>query len=1084
MNSYSSIAGRSALLMALVGLVTAGIFIINSSVLRADGHGPKGVDKQQMLSPASLKGETRAATVEEIRQHFTDPPAQYRTIPLWVWNDEMEPGRMMEQLRQYKEQGMGGTFVHPRPGLVTEYLGDEWFDLWRLALDESKRLGMLCNIYDENSYPSGFAGGHVPSRAPDTAVQYVQAELVNATKEVVGWTFAASPNILAIFKIERDEKGRVAAATRIPEKDYRGARGPLAIFRLRRAAGSPWTGQFPYVDLTNPNTGRIFLETTYDAYKKRFGDDFGQTIKWGFDDEPLLATAGAYDLGELSLPMSYYILAEFQTRNGYDLREEMASLYWDIGLWQKVRFDYWQTLHDLWKENYFAPIFQWCERNHLQFTGHFMEHTWPNPLISPDDASLYPFLHTPGIDMLIGTGLRTVGQDPHMLFTIRQLSSVTHQLGRRAFSETYGAAGWDSTFEHYKRMADWLIVHGVTVIDQHLSFTTIRGARKRDHPQSFSDVAAWWPYYHLHADHTARLCYVMAQGVAPNRLLVLEPTTSGFLWARQDGETKELQQLKESYDALNQFLADHQVDFDLGDEYMLEWFGEVQSKQLVIGKAAYDLVVWPQNMSNLRHQTLPLLEKYLDAGGIILALDEPAAYVDGRPSEVVRRLQARFPNQWRRVSGPQELLAEVQRRLLPLVTFDKDLPAGIGHRMETLQDGHVVHFFTNSNSSPVSAEARLEGTALEEWDTVSGQFSPVATQSPAPGKVEFTLDLPPVGSRLILVSNQPAGATALSPRKPPRYQSLVTSDWKVSATSPNVLVMDYCDLQLQGKSYPDINTWKANWLIWQGHGFERPAWDNAVQFKRRLLDLPPFPADSGFEAIFNFQVADAEALTGAELALECPELYQVHVNGQPLDTRGGKPWLDPHLKSIEVEKLLRAGENTVRLVASPFNIRMELENIYLRGSFAVAAYQRGFTVRKAQPLQVGSWAQQGYPFYSESTLYEAKVEVPKSTKQIRVQVPQWAGSVIEVLLDGKRVQVLGWQPYVCEANVTPGSHTVAVRVMATPRSLFGPFHNPQKQRMIAWPGFWTEFPEHQPAGAQYDLLDYGLLEPFVVEAVH
>jgi hypothetical protein len=38
--------------------------------------------------------------------------------------------------------------------------------------------------------------------------------------------------------------------------------------------------------------------------------------------------------------------------------------------------------------------------------------------------------------------------------------------------------------------------------------------------------------------------------------------------------------------------------------------------------------------------------------------------------------------------------------------------------------------------------------------------------------------------------------------------------------------------------------------------------------------------------------------------------------------------------------------------------------------------------------------------------------------------------------------------------------------------------------MIAWPGLWTEFPEHQPAGAQYDLLDYGLLEPFVVEAVH
>jgi len=295
--------------------------------------------------------------------------------------------------------------------------------------------------------------------------------------------------------------------------------------------------------------------------------------------------------------------------------------------------------------------------------------------------------------------------------------------------------------------------------------------------------------------------------------------------------------------------------------------------------------------------------------------------------------------------------------------------------------------------------------------------------------------------------------------------------------------MDYCDLNLKGKSYPDINTWKANWLIWQAHGFERPVWDNAVQFKRRFLDLPPFGADSGFEATFHFRVTEAEALSGAELALECPELYKVYVNEQPLDTSGGKPWLDPHLKSIEVEKLLRTGENTVRLVASPFNIRLELENLYLRGNFAVAADRQGFSVRKAPPLQIGSWAKQGYPFYSDSALYETKVEVPKGAKQIRVQIPEWGGSVAEVLLDGKRIQLIGWQPYECEAAVTPGSHVVAVRVVANPRNLFGPFHNPEKLRMKAWPGAWVESPEHQPAGAQYDLLNYGLLEPFVVEAI-
>jgi len=626
-------------------------------------------------------------------------------------------------------------------------------------------------------------------------------------------------------------------------------------------------------------------------------------------------------------------------------------------------------------------------------------------------------------------------------------------------------------------------VHGVNFIDQHLSYTTIRGARKRDYPQSFSDVAAWWPYYRLHADHTARLCYVMAQGIAPNRVLVLEPTTSGFVWARRGGAIPELLQLKNTYDELNQFLADHQVDFDLGDEYMIEWFGGVTGKQLIIGKAPYDLVVWPQKMVNLRHQTLPVLQNYLEAGGAILALDEPAAYVDGRPSDAVRRLQERFPNQWRHVASHQELLAEIQRRVAPLVTFDKDVPSSVAHRMEIMQDGRIVHLFTNTGFAPVSVKARLEGAGLEAWDTVSGTVSPVATQSPTAGKVEFTLDLPPVGSRLYLVLNQAATASVSPPRKLNRPLQLAASDWKISPASPNVLVMDYCDLNLMGKSSPDISTWKANWMIWQAHGFERPIWDSATQFKRRFLDLPPFGSDSGFEATFHFRVTDAEAVRGAELALELPEFYKVYVNEQLLDTASGTNWLDQHLRSIAVEKLLRTGDNTVRLVASPFNIRMELEDIYLRGNFALTPSPQGFSVSKTQPLQIGSWVSQGYPFYSDSVLYETKVEVPKHVEKIHVQIPEWGGSVLEVLLDGKRIQVMGWQPYECEAAVTPGSHVVAVRVVANPRNLFGPFHPEKSPYISGWPGTWAQSPEHQPAGADYVVLNYGLLAPVVVQAV-
>jgi hypothetical protein len=33
-----------------------------------------------------------------------------------------------------------------------------------------------------------------------------------------------------------------------------------------------------------------------------------------------------------------------------------------------------------------------------------------------------------------------------------------------------------------------------------------------------------------------------------------------------------------------------------------------------------------------------------------------------------------------------------------------------------------------------------------------------------------------------------------------------------------------------------------------------------------------------------------------------------------------------------------------------------------------------------------------------------------------------------------------------------------------------------------WPGAWAEFPDHQPPGDAYDLLDYGLVTPPALSA--
>ena len=171
-------------------------------------HHPKALPERAPLTPAQL------------RSGFNNPPAENRSMPLWVWNDEMEWPRLAEQLAQFKAQGMGGVFIHPRPGLMTEYLGSDWFRLWKQSVEEGKRLGIEVNIYDENSYPSGFSGGHVPSIAPDTAAQYVTPEFVSGPR-----AYGTPGSNVAVFAVERGGDGRVTAARR----PCSGCGGPAAI---------------------------------------------------------------------------------------------------------------------------------------------------------------------------------------------------------------------------------------------------------------------------------------------------------------------------------------------------------------------------------------------------------------------------------------------------------------------------------------------------------------------------------------------------------------------------------------------------------------------------------------------------------------------------------------------------------------------------------------------------------------------------------------------------------------------------------------------------------------------------------------
>ena len=70
-----------------------------------------------------------------------------------------DPNFLRWQIREMDKAGLGGYFMHARGGLQTEYLSEEWMECIRACIDEGNKIGMGSWCYDEEGWPSGFAGG-------------------------------------------------------------------------------------------------------------------------------------------------------------------------------------------------------------------------------------------------------------------------------------------------------------------------------------------------------------------------------------------------------------------------------------------------------------------------------------------------------------------------------------------------------------------------------------------------------------------------------------------------------------------------------------------------------------------------------------------------------------------------------------------------------------------------------------------------------------------------------------------------------------------------------------------------------------
>ncbi len=1013
---------------------------------------------------------------------FKNPPVEYSTAPFWVWNDEVTKIKIDQQLPDFKKKGISQVFIHPRPGLITEYLSEEWFELVKYAVDKGKELDMKIWLYDENSFPSGFAGGHVisvmpPSFDPVAGLKLSKLNILQA---------ADTDKYFMVIKKINNYFANISGGT----KRYLNQPGEYYAFdKWYYPEKEAWFGGLSYVDLLAYGITERFIKTTMQGYEEYLGDDLGTTVPGIFTDEPNINTRGDDDYVIRFTPV---LFNKFKEKYGYQLENYLPSLYEEIGDWKNVRHDYYALLLDMFIDRWAVPWYKYTEEKKLLWTGHYWEHGWPNPKHGGDNMAMYAWHQYPGIDMLFNNEGRRPDQFGNVR-AVKELSSVVNQLGKeRALSETYGGSGWELTFEDMKRLGDWEYALGVNLMNQHLSYMTIKGARKRDFPQSMSYHAPWWDNYKPLNGYFERLSQALSSGKQINNVLVLEPTSTTWMYfsPSQDrgylGAEGIINKYANSFKSLLITLEKNQLEYDLGSERIIKDHGRVSNSKFIVGERAYDLLVLPPGFENFEPYMFDLITQYLQDGGRVLSFAGIPQHLDGNTSKSIPNLIKKYKEQWIIKESLDQDLIEKYFRDPSFKPVDPLAWEGrIFHQRRQFADGQLIFFANFDSLETGSFEIEIKGKAAVSLDPFSGDY----WHYPAETKNDHLIlkdQLPPGGSRLLFTSNKSIKAEEKIRNDWTIASRAKASETKVKINDQNMMTLDYCDLELDGRIYKDEYFYNAAEKIFEFHlkeiyGFNYNPWSNAVQYRTRILDKNNFEPGSGFTAHFPFIIEENYVPENTKAVIEWPHLYTVSCNGIQVDAVEDEWWLDNSFGVFEVSKHLKPGRNVITIQADPMDIHAELEPVYLTGDFGVRSANPGWTITPPLELEIGSWKDQELPFYAGSLSYVKTFNASSKNSVYKVKLNKWSGTVAEVFINGESAGIIGWKPYELEISkwIKEGRNEVEVKVTGSLKNLLGPHHNnPAYGHVTPWSFFFA--PDHQPPGNTYHQLDYGLLEDFEI----
>jgi hypothetical protein len=684
---------------------------------------------------------------QQVEHDFQTTPLSVRPNPLWFWNNaKVEPDELVQQMAGYKEAGYGGLSILPfGKDFEPKYLSDEYFDTYRVSVEEAEKQGLRLWIYDEYGFPSGTAGdingdglGRFKQKYPEhTNKRLDKFEYELKSGALFEKTLPQGP-LMAVLGMDTLTNKRIDLSGFVIDNQlkWQSPEGhwKVMVFTCVDAGNT-------FVDYMSPEAVQRYIGMTHEEYFKHFGAHFGTTIVGTFFDEPTLY----YAQGRSWTPE---FNQKFEQKYGFSPALYYPALWYDIGPeTTEARNFLFGFRSELYAEGYPKQVSDWSLEHGVLATGHQDNEEVVNCVgTSGDLMKCFKYQTVPGIDKIGGN------RPAEHFYKI--VSSAAHNWDHSfVMSETYGAMGnisWSEIFgiamDQYAKGINLLIPHAVWYNTDRVTFLPELSLRNPIYADSLR----------IFTDYLSRLNAVMqneARWVGDIAVLYpIQTMQSGHYMDGPLGYYNGGVALPElDYVDVGVALFDS-LGYDfmfLHPEVLDEACSTIQDELVLNNEIQYNAfrtIIVPSS-SVISLSNIEKIQAFVHAGGTLIFTSQTpqkatVASSDAKIAQIVKEL----------VNNHKENVAFVEKPTpdnlkVALMKFEDKRSlkftgrTNIRNIHKTL-NGKNLWFFANPENQPKSVEVELAGTyKLELWDPHTGNTKEPLQTTKKNGTTRFQLNL-------------------------------------------------------------------------------------------------------------------------------------------------------------------------------------------------------------------------------------------------------------------------------------------------------------------------------------------------------